>query len=146
MPQAPGIDVVRIATERFGIGTTAARRGELRLAELAGERWTLSPENTNNGRAVFAACRRAGFEPEVAHVVDDTAVSLALASQGLGITFATPMMLTLLPAPGLIRHELADDVRRDLVVIRRRGSERRPAVRAITEIIREAVAPFDRAE
>src|SRR5919108_75511 len=50
----------------------------------------------------------------------------ARAAQGLGITITTPMMLTLLPAPGLMRHELADDVRRDLVVIHRRGAHQRP--------------------
>jgi DNA-binding transcriptional LysR family regulator len=148
VPQAPGIDVVRIATERFGLGVTStARLGRgLRLADLAGERWILPPEDTNYGRAIFAACRRAGFEPDVAHVVDDTAVSLALAAQGLGITTTTPMMLTLLPAPGLMWHELADDVRRDLIVIHRRSAHQRPTITAVTDIIRDVVAPFDRPE
>jgi DNA-binding transcriptional LysR family regulator len=145
--QAPGTTLERVATERFGIGAASAgplgRRRHLRLAELAEERWILPPENTNYGRALFAACRRAGFEPNVVHVVDDTAVSLALAAQGLGITMTTPMMLTLLPAPGLVRLSLRDDVRRDLVAIGRRGSQQRPTVAAITNIMREVAAPFD---
>ena len=141
--QAPGVDVVRIATERFGIGV-AAPGGPMRLSDLAGERWILPSENTNYGRAMFAACRRAGFEPDVAHVVDDTAVSLVLAAQGLGLTMTTPMMLSLLPAPGLVRRELVEEVRRDLVVIHRHGSRQRPTIVAITDIMREAVAPFDR--
>ena len=75
----------------------------------------------------------------------DTAVSLAIAAQGSGSTTTTPMMLTLLPAPGLVRHDLADDVRRDVVVIQRRGSQQRPTtVAAVTAIIRAVVAPFDR--
>ncbi|MDA0181923.1 LysR family transcriptional regulator [Solirubrobacter phytolaccae] len=147
VPQAPTIDRVRIATERFGVGAASDRalggREGVRLADLAGEPWILPPEHTNYGRAMFAACRRAGFEPDVAHVVDDTAVSLALAAQGLGLTMTTPMMLTLLPAPGLVRHELADDVRRDLVAIGRRGGQQRPTVAAITSIMRELAAPFD---
>lgn len=144
VPQAPTIDRLRIATERFGVGAAAGRlTGDVRLLDLAGEPWILPPENTNYGRALYAACRRAGFEPDVAHVVDDTAVSLALAAQGLGLTMTTPMMLTLLPAPGLVRHELADDVRRDLVAIGRRGAQHRPTVAAITSIMRELAAPFD---
>jgi DNA-binding transcriptional LysR family regulator len=145
VPQAPGVDVLRIATERFGVGVASATPlGEVRLSEFAREPWILPPEDTNYGRALFAACRRAGFEPSVAHVVDDTAVSLALAAQGLGVTMTTPMMLSLLPAPGLVRRELTDEVRRDLVVIQRHGSRERPTIAAVVDIMREAVAPFDR--
>ena len=79
-------------------------------------------------------------------MVDDTAVSLALAAQGLDITMTTPMMLTLLPAPGLVRLNLGDDVRRNLAAARRRGSEQRPTVAAITDIMREVAAPFDSLE
>jgi DNA-binding transcriptional LysR family regulator len=147
VPQAPGVDVVGLATERFGIGIAAsapyARGGRLSLARLAGERWILPPERTNYGRAVFAACRRAGFEPDVAHVVDDTAASLALVAQGLGITTVTPMMLALLPVRGLARIELSDDVRRDVVMFVRPRSRSRPAIAAMTAVFREALARFD---
>lgn len=142
VPQTPDIEVVRIAGERFGIASApgSALPPRLRRPELAQQRWILPAESTNYGRALFVACRRAGFEPRIAHVVEDSTVSLAMAAQGLGITTITPLILNLVPTPDIVRHELADDVRRDLVFIRRRTSQPRPAVTAVAEIIRELVA------
>jgi DNA-binding transcriptional LysR family regulator len=119
VPHAAGLAVLRIATERFGVGVAATKRlgRVLRLSDLAREQWILPPENSKCRHAIFTACRRAGFEPNVVHNVDDTALSLTLAAQGLGITITTPMTLTLLPAPGLTCHEVTDDIHRDLVAI-----------------------------
>lgn len=140
VPQAAGIDVVPIATERFAVAGRD-RRGSRRvaLADFAGADWIVAPADTTFGQAVLGACRRAGFEPHVAHVVDDTAASLTMAAQGLGVTFVTPMMLALVPAPGLGHTPLVEDVRRDLVLLQRRAGAERPAVAAVTRIIREAV-------
>jgi DNA-binding transcriptional LysR family regulator len=146
VPHAAGLDVLRIATERFGVGVAATKRLDpvLRLSDLAREQCILPPENSNCRRAIFTACRRAGFEPNVVHNVEDPALSLTLAAQGLGITITTPMTLALLPAPGLTCHEVADDVHRDLVAICRPSARQRPSIAAVIDIIREFVAPFDR--
>jgi DNA-binding transcriptional LysR family regulator len=143
VPQAPGVEVVPIASEVFSIGSAgplqAGPRGPVSLQSLAERDWILPPGDTNYGRTVRSVCRRAGFEPRAAHIVNDTAVTLAMAADGLGLTMTTPMMLALQPAPGLVRSPLVEDVRRQLVLSRRTAGHQRPAVLAATEII-EAVA------
>lgn len=146
VPQAAGVEFVPVASEVFSLGSAeplpAGAGGRVSLAAVADRDWILPPADTNYGRAVRAACRRAGFEPKAAHIVNDTAVSLALAAQGLGLTMTTPMMLALQPAPGLLRAPLAEDVRRELVLSRRGAGHPRSAVDAATEIIQDVVRQF----
>ncbi|MDP1848893.1 MAG: LysR family transcriptional regulator [Solirubrobacteraceae bacterium] len=141
VPRAPGIDVLRVATERFGLAVPHAWRmpGAVSLADAAELDWILPPADTNYGRAVRAACRRAAFEPRVTHSVTDTAVSLAMVAQGLGITLVTDMMLALARPAGLRILRLREEVRRDVVLVRRRGDDARPAVAAMTAVIKEVV-------
>jgi DNA-binding transcriptional LysR family regulator len=73
-------------------------------------------------------------------VVEDSTTSLAMAAQGLGITTITPLIVRLVPTPDVVHHELTDDVRRDVVLIRRRAGHERPSVAALAEIIRDLVA------
>jgi hypothetical protein len=57
VPHAAGLDVLRIATESFGVGVAATKRLDpvLRLSDLAREQWILPPENSNCRRAIFTA-------------------------------------------------------------------------------------------
>jgi DNA-binding transcriptional LysR family regulator len=146
VPQGPGIEVVPIASEVFSIGSAASLPagpgGLVRLEALADRDWILPPADTNYGRAVRGVCRRAGFEPQAAHIVNDTAVSLAMAAHGLGLTMTTAMMLALQPAPGLLRSPLAQDVRRHLILSRRTAGHQRPAVTAVSEIIQDVAQQF----
>ena len=142
MPRAPAVELVRAATERFALAVPPAWVGPdpVALADAADCDWILPPAETTYGRAVRAACRRAGFEPRVAHLVTDTAVSQAMVAQGLGTTTVTPMMLALAPPGGVRTVALRDDVRRHVVVVRRAGDGERPALRAMTAAIEAAVA------
>jgi DNA-binding transcriptional LysR family regulator len=145
VPQAPGVESLPIASERLSIGTVepmTSADASVRLADFADRDWILPPADTNYGRAIRDACRRAGFEPHPAHIVNDTAVTLMLAAQGLGVTMTTPMMLALQPAPGLVRSPLVEDVRRELVLFQRTSSYRRPAVIATKRIIEAVVQRF----
>ena len=140
VPRAPGVELVRVATERFALAVPGAwdMPEAISLADVAGRDWILPPAETNYGRAVRAACRRAEFEPRVMHLVTDTAVSLAMVAQGLGITMVTDMMLALAP-PALRTLRVREDVRRHVVLARRHGDESRPAVQAMTAVIDETV-------
>lgn len=142
VPRARGVEVLRIATERFmlAVPETWDVPDPTALRAIADRDWVLPPGDTHYGRAVRAACRRAEFEPRVAHSVTDTAVSLAMVAQGLGTTTATAMMLALAPPTGLRTVRLREDVRRDVVLVRRPGDEARPVVRAMTAVIEETVA------
>lgn len=142
VPRAPGIEVLRVATERFELAVPDASQmpGAVSLADAADLDWILPPAETNYGRAVRSACRRAAFEPRVTHSVTDTAVSLAMVAQGLGITMVTEMMLALAVPTGLRTLRLHEDVRRDVVLIRRHGDDARPVVEAMTAVIEEIVS------
>lgn len=142
VPRARGIEVVRLATERFRLAVPDAWQmsDTVWLTDAADRDWILPPAETNYGRAVRAVCRRADFEPRVAHSVTDTAVSLAMVAQGLGITMVTDMMLTLATPSGLRTLQLREDVRRSVVLIRRSGEGARPAVQAMTSAIEATLA------
>jgi DNA-binding transcriptional LysR family regulator len=142
VPRARGVEVLRVATERFMLAVPDAWKmpDTVSLADVADRDWVLPPAETHYGRAVRAACRRVEFEPRVTHSVTDTAVSLAMVAQGLGTTTVTDMMLALAPPSGLRTLGLHEDVRRDVVLVRRSGDDARPVVQAMTAIIEETVS------
>jgi DNA-binding transcriptional LysR family regulator len=141
VPRAPGVELVRVATERFMLAAPGSWDwpDTIALVDVADRDWILPPAETHYGRAVRAACRRAEFEPRVMHLVTDTAVSLAMVAKGLGITLVTDMMLALATPSGLTTITVRDDVRRHVVLVRRHGAESRPSVRAMTAVIDESV-------
>jgi len=142
VPRTRGVEVLRVATERFMLAVPDAWQlpDAVSLADVADRDWVLPPAQTHYGRAVRAACRRVEFEPRVTHSVTDTAVSLAMVAQGLGTTTVTDMMLALAPSSGLRTLRLREDVRRDVVLVRRPGDDTRPVVQAMTDVIRELVS------
>jgi DNA-binding transcriptional LysR family regulator len=141
VPRAAGVELVRVTSERFALAVPAAWNlaGPISLGAAADHGWILPPEDTNYGRAIRAACRRADFEPHVTHLVTDTAVSLAMVGQGVGVTMVTPMMLALAPARGLQTVAITEDVLRHVVLIRRAADGERPTIRAVTTVIEEVV-------
>lgn len=145
-PDAPlrrdaGITLVRLRQERFGIAvpTGSSFPDRVGLADLAAEPWVLPPPGTEYGRALLTACRRAGFEPDVSHQVIDTAATLTLAAQGLGVAPVTDLMLRLSPAQGVRRLELTEDVSRELVLVLPAGHERRAAVAALVDVVHDVL-------
>ena len=101
-PLAPrrGLDVARLHREPFLLvlppGATPDRTSPAAVRAYADETdWILPPPTSTFGRAVRTACARAGIAPRERHLVTDTAVSIALAEAGLGITLVTPLMLAM---------------------------------------------------
>jgi DNA-binding transcriptional LysR family regulator len=97
------------------------------------------PAGTHYGEAIRSACRLAGFEPRAAHELLDTVATLTLASRGAGLAPATPMMLGLVPGLPLRVVELAQQLRRDVVLIRREADAHRDKVAAVTATVRAVV-------
>ncbi|TXR52235.1 LysR family transcriptional regulator [Quadrisphaera setariae] len=99
-PPVAGVTAVPLLTEQYAVvgasGSLPREPGALR-AVMDEADWVLPPLDTAFGRAARTACARAGVSPAVRHVVTDTAVSLALAESGAGLTLATPLMLALRP-------------------------------------------------
>lgn len=86
-------------------------------------------------------CRRAGFEPPVAHAVADTGACLAMAAAGLGVTPATRMMYDVRPA-GLRLIGLHGADTRDIVLLSRASRAAQPLRQSLVEVLRHAVAPY----
>lgn len=96
--------------------------------------WILPPGDTTFGRSCRLACARSGIEPNVQHLVTDTAVSIALADSGVGITLATPLMMSLRPtkAPTAV---MPGESKRSIVAIVRPASLERDSVRAVRDAL-----------
>jgi DNA-binding transcriptional LysR family regulator len=120
-------------------GHRLARRREVRIADLAGERFTgPSRERGPHYRALLdRLCAEAGFEPDVAYVVDDVTVGRAFAAAGmcvglmpeLGIQPPRPDV-AVLPVRGL-------DPLRSVHATWLRG-RRAPAIPAIVRLLADA--------
>lgn len=141
MPREPRTELVRLHTERFGLAVTTDRYtpGTVPLETARDWRWILPPAHTQYAQALYAACRLANFEPQVAHEVTDTRTSLALASQGLGVTPMTDLMKDLLRDGGLRKIELVERVERHIVLVRREQPPPPAAISVITDLFAEVV-------
>lgn len=99
-PPVSGVSAVPLLSEQYAVvgSVGSLPRGDRALRDVLREAdWVLPPLDTAFGRAARTACARAGVTPSVRHTVTDTAVSLALAESGAGLTLATPLMLALRP-------------------------------------------------
>ncbi|HKS03506.1 MAG TPA: LysR family transcriptional regulator [Arthrobacter sp.] len=146
-PQAPlrGVESQTLHQEPFLMIVPPSEREHLRTAHALIEHanssdWILPPVDTYFGRACRFACARSGIEPNVQHLVTDTAVSIALAESGIGITLATPLMMGLRPtaAPTAV---LPGEPGRSIVAIVRSSALERDSVRAVRDALVHAFRP-----
>ncbi|OEU87570.1 LysR family transcriptional regulator [Streptomyces abyssalis] len=113
------------------------------LEELAAEPWILGmPFSGCSARhLVLAACRSAGFTPDVAHEAREWSLVAALVSHGLGVALV-PRLAQLPPHLDLVRTPLTGrhvPSRRFLSVVRC-GSDGHPAIAAALALLGELAA------
>ncbi|HEV7204243.1 MAG TPA: LysR family transcriptional regulator [Jatrophihabitans sp.] len=140
-PATEGIRRRTLITERFGVAVgidLKLPRRRLQIADLADRAWIMPSPLNNFGRTAVTMCRRAGVQPRVEHEVTDTGACLALAAAGLGVTPATPMMMSLRPA-GVQFWPLADGAVREVVLFTR-ATAPGASHRAIVDALDAAVA------
>ncbi len=144
LPPRRGLDVLRLHEEPYRMVLPEAvdlESPEALRAYADRTDWIVPPPTSNFGKAVRFACTRAGIVPREQHIVTDTAVSIALAESGVGITLVTPLMLqiratkaptTALPGPST----------RDVVALTRSANLQRHSIAtirsALTRVFREA--------
>lgn len=143
-PPVAGVTAVPLLSEQYAVvgRVGALPQGGEGLREVLQEAdWVLPPLDTAFGRAARTACARSGVSPSVRHTVTDTAVSLALAESGAGLTLATPLMLALrptrcdtaqLPSPG--------GAERRVVALVRATAAEREAVQLVLTALADAFA------
>jgi DNA-binding transcriptional LysR family regulator len=144
LPRVPGIDIITLREERFGLAVSPGAYGmrtesRIDLRDAADWEWILPPADTHYGAAMRTVCRQHGFEPATSHEIIDTAVTLALASKGLGVAPVTDMMIGLNRSVPIIRVGLVQPIVRKVVLIRPEGADARPTVRAVTEIVQHVI-------
>lgn len=111
-----------------------------RLLAYANETaWILPPIDSSYGKAARFACASAGIDPRVIHTVTDTAVSIAMAESGIGITVATPLMMILHPTDSPIA-PLSPGSTRDIVAIARSAALERSSVAAVRDALAHVFA------
>lgn len=122
-------------------GHDLASRVEVPLDAAAAEAWVCGPPEGSYHRIELDACRRAGFEPRVAHRVVDWAAYLAIVEAGLGVALMPGLAIP--PGRAAVSLRLTDTPppsRRVLTCVRR-GSGDQPAIRRT----REALVAAERA-
>lgn len=138
MPRTPQLSRIPIAVERMHVAVreTPGMPESIELAALATRPWILADRRSHFGRASRLACREAGFDPEVRHLVGEQSTALALVAADHGVTLVSDLATALLPA-GVALIPLADPFARTVsIAYRTRDRERRPLhdfIAAMTE-------------
>jgi DNA-binding transcriptional LysR family regulator len=104
---AEGFEQTFLADDPYRIvlppGHRLARRRELRMADLAGERFNGPREDASGGyRAMLEGlCAEAGFTPDIAYVVDDVTVGRAFVAAGVSVALM-PSLAIQEPHPDVV--------------------------------------------
>lgn len=138
---SPGLVLSYVGTDTFSVALPPGddATAPSALAALADRDWILPGTHSYYGRAVRAACWRAGFEPRVVHQVDEQATALALTAAGLGVTFVSDFGRAFVP-PGVPVAPLREPITRRLLLAHTPASAGRPAVALLIEAARAAMA------
>jgi DNA-binding transcriptional LysR family regulator len=91
----PDLTRVEIAREAMlallPAGHPLARRRRIALAALAEERWIVGAADDPSS-VIVAACRAAGFDPQIAFTTDDALATQSLVAAGLGVSLSSPWL------------------------------------------------------
>lgn len=115
---------------------------EVDLVDLADRDWIISGPHTSYGRAVMAACRRAGFELRTTHEVDEQATALAMVDAGLGITLMSELGSRAFQPANIERIALSSPINRRVLLAHHAAATYRPALQATIASITRAADTF----
>ena len=121
-----------------------ARKGRLKVADLAGESWCTAPPGSPATVLLQQFCREyGGFEPKLEYTTEDVAMAQPLIAAGLAISLLPSLNLAR-PHPGVTVRELSVvPPGRDVWCVRP-ASRRLPAARPMVEALARAAARFRR--
>src|SRR5262245_16060754 len=120
-----------------------ARKGRLRLAELAGDTWIQNDCSGACGRMHLAACAAAGFEPRIAFESDDYNVVQGLVAAGVGVSLLPALALTNVRDDIVVRSLGRGAPARKIAAATIAGRYRSPATEAMLGILEEAAGRFE---
>jgi len=143
-PWDPNLLGATVAVERLHVaapeGVLGGKDGgPVALSDLAEHPWIIAGPRSHFGRAVRAACLRAGFQLRVTHEVEEQSTAMAMAAAGLGITLVSDLGLTLAPS-GMEALPLTTPITRTVSLAYRSTTARRPALQMVIDVVRAAAA------
>jgi DNA-binding transcriptional LysR family regulator len=142
-PRTNGHRRITVLHEPFRLAAPAGSglSGVVDLAELADRPWVTGLTDTSCWRCLVAACRDAGFEPDIAHQIDNTSATLELVAAGGGITLLPELGLHGAP-PEVEVFDIAQPVHRTIELAHRPATIGRPAVAAVVDAVTSAAATW----
>jgi DNA-binding transcriptional LysR family regulator len=104
-----------------------ATREVVPLTELAEYEWLCGSRPSSCGEVVIAACRNAGFEPQIGFESDDYHVMQGFIAAGLGVTLLPDLALPTLRADLVVRPTDPPAPVRNVWAVARNEGSRSPA-------------------
>ncbi|MGW4931058.1 LysR family transcriptional regulator [Agromyces sp. NPDC004153] len=140
-PGAPVAPITNIRTEHLlddaMLVATPRARGAAALAGLADARWAMEPPGTRSREWAVAACRAAGFEPNVGFESTDVLLHARLVAHGRAVAFLPAIVSAEASGCALEPSGSARTIRLAL----RRGSEAAPSIAAARAALRASGGP-----
>ncbi|HEU5116315.1 MAG TPA: LysR family transcriptional regulator [Isosphaeraceae bacterium] len=127
-------DPMRVAFREPPEGLTAM---EARLEDFAQHPWVMEMPGSPCREWAVAACRRAGFEPQIEHQTSDTFVQAELVARGHAVAFL-PDLLWFGRRPTFHLRWMEPSHTRTIMTTCRAGSEEHPSIVAVRQAFREA--------
>ncbi|SIR87837.1 LysR family transcriptional regulator [Williamsia sterculiae] len=138
---APGLAVHRLATTPYRVllpvGHALARRNEVRLADLAGERFVDSPVGFGNRDVLDSALHARGIVRDIRAEVTETGAIPPFVAVGLGIALLPRLLIP--PSEGIVSVELVERIDWEFNVISRDGPGE-----AVAALLDEFLAAYSR--
>ena len=119
-----------------------AEADTVRLADLAEEPWMCGVCPSSCGDVVKEACRKAGFDPQIAFESDEYEVQQAYVAAGLGFTLLPDLALPTLRSDLVVRPTKPDAPKRQVWAATRAEGARSAATDAMVEVLRRVGERF----
>lgn len=148
VPEERDLDRTLILTESMYVALPAdhelAARDVVPLSALAEYEWLCGSRPSSCGEVVIAACRNAGFEPQIGFESDDYHVMQGFIAAGLGVTLLPDLALPTLRADLVVRATDPPAPVRNVWAVARNEGSRSPAaeemLRTLVEVGRSLSA------
>jgi DNA-binding transcriptional LysR family regulator len=134
-----GLERVPLLSEPMAIALPVSHpmaAGPVGVADLRDDQWIVGRDGSSFMEVQVHVANEAGYEPRVELHSNDYQVILAAVEAGLGVALVPPMA-RFADYPGVAFRQPADmEIRRHVVALIRRGSQKSPAVAAALDAIR----------
>lgn len=121
-----------------------AQRKRIKMAELANETWIQGVRHGSTVDTVPAACREAGFEPQIAFQTDNPMAWQGLVAAGVGVAVIPRISVATARRDLAVRPLDAPSLVRKVCAATAAGRYRPPAAAAMTDALRQVAAELAR--